>query len=128
MRAAAAILFATIVVLGAALAADQPDRILGPKPPAIVFKATIGWTLTGVARIDVDGDVRTLVIEGDVINDSDQDRPAPKIRLGLSDVQGYEMYYWTVHPDAARIKAKDWSQKFLLTVGNISCLLVCIFL
>jgi hypothetical protein len=109
MRAIAAILFAMIAASSAALADDPPERVLGPQPPAIVFKATIGWTLTAVARIDVERGARVLVIEGDVINDSAQDRPAPKIRLGLRDGEGHEMYHWTVLPDEERIKAKDWA-------------------
>jgi hypothetical protein len=49
------------------------------------------------------------VVEGDVINDSGQERPAPTIRLALQRSDGHEMYYWTVRPNDERIKAKDWS-------------------
>jgi len=105
MRTAAAILLALIVVSSSALA----ERILGPQPPAIVFKATIGWRLAAVARIDFERGEKILVIEGDVINDSEQDRPAPAIRFDMSDSLGQVVYHWTVRPDEERIKAKDWS-------------------
>jgi len=109
MRAIAAILFAMIAASSAALADDPLERVLGPQPPAIVFKATIGWRLAAVARIDFERGEKILVIEGDVINDSEQDRPAPTIRFDMSNSQGQVVYHWTVRPDEEWIKAKDWS-------------------
>jgi hypothetical protein len=105
MRKAAVILLALIIVSSSALA----ERILGPQPPAIVFKATIGWRLSAVAQIELDQGKKFLVIEGDVINDSDRERTAPTIRLGVRDGEGRELYHWTAKPDDERIKAKDWS-------------------
>lgn len=47
-----------------------------------------------------DGDVPMLSVTGQVVNVSDQDRIVPRVRIGLTNEAGREIYHWTfIVPD-----------------------------
>ncbi len=53
--------------------------------------------VTSVKRL-VDGE-RTLLIEGAVVNISDEPRPVPALKAILTDAEGLEVAQWTFAPD-----------------------------
>jgi hypothetical protein len=68
-----------------------------------------GWRLSAVATTDVQNGVDVVMIEGDVFNAGDSERPSPKIRLAVADSSWREIYHWSVRPDLQRIKAGDYA-------------------
>lgn len=98
-----------VAALVAADAGDRPERLVDRPAPTVKLKSSIGWRLSGVATMDLYQGAPVLVIEGDVYNVSDQERPSPKIRFGVRDAQGREMYHWTVLAVQPRIKPGDYA-------------------
>lgn len=106
------IVVAAIALLTAGLivhAEERPQPLTDRPVPVVKLKSSLGWRLSGVATMDVEGDAVVLVIAGDVYNISDQERPSPALRLGLSDANGREIYHITTRADRARIPAHDWA-------------------
>ena len=100
---------ALFVALIAPAHADQPERLTDRPVPAIKLVSAIGWRLSAVATMDVEGGRLVVKIEGDVFNVSDSERASPTIRLAVRDETGRELYHWTVLPDLARIKPGDYA-------------------
>ena len=106
-------MFITVALIVAALAParadDKPQPLTDRPVPIVKLTSTEGWRLSAVAGMDVEGETLVLVIEGDVINAGDRERPSPAIRLALSDKEGRELYHWTVQADQDRVRPGDWS-------------------
>jgi len=99
----------TFAALAPARAADDRPTPLSSRPvPALKLNGSIGWRLDAVLRMNEVKGKTVLVIEGDVINSSDKERAAPKVRLGIRDDEGTEIFHWTVLTDEPRIKPREW--------------------
>jgi hypothetical protein len=48
------------------------------------------------------------VIEGDVINNSAQERATPKVLFRVLGHDGTEIFHWTVVTDDPRVKPRGW--------------------
>lgn len=103
-------LFAIAVLFAATIAArgDTPERLTDRKPPSVTLAASDGWRLTAVLGMEVENGTLVLVIEGDVINATDQDRASPTLRFALRDTARREISSWTLELAEPRIKAGDW--------------------
>ena len=97
-----------LVALIAPTHADQPERLTDRPVPAIKLVSAIGWRLSAVATMDVEGGRLVVKIDGDVFNVSDSERASPTIRLAVRDKER-ELFHWTVRPDLARIKPGDYA-------------------
>jgi hypothetical protein len=93
--------------------------VLGPAHadtpvPKLKLNPSIGWRLEAVVRWEREKDILgdrkkdfdVIVIEGDVFNDSAQERAAPKVLIRTFDEDGREMYHWTVRTDEPRVKPR----------------------
>jgi len=98
-------LLMVLAALGPASAVAQ-ESLPAPK---LKLTPAIGWRLTAVLRVDVERDVPVLIVEGDVINSSQSERPSPTIRFGLLARDGAELHHWTARPNEARIKPGDFA-------------------
>ena len=92
--AAVAALFALRVPLVAAL----PQKGLSAEVQQLAFQRVHSETL-------VKNGVRTLVVEGELINNSDADVAVPAIRVSLRSPAGAEVYSWLVEPTKAGLGA-----------------------
>lgn len=104
-------LLLTLALLVAAIAptnADQPERLTDRPVPAVKLVSAIGWRLSAVATMDVEGGRLVVKIDGDVFNVSDSERASPTIRLAVRDKER-ELFHWTVRPDLPRIKPGDYA-------------------
>ena len=98
-----------LVSMIASARADNPQRLSERPVPSIKLVAAPGWRLSAVAQIDVQNGVEILVIEGDVFNAGDSERPSPKVRLAVLTKAGQEIYHWTVLTELGRIKPGDYA-------------------
>lgn len=89
--------------------AERPQRLSDRPTPVIKLVPAPGWRLSAVATTDVQNGVDVVMIEGDVFNAGDSERPSPKIRLAVADSSWREIYHWSVRPDLQRIKAGDYA-------------------
>lgn len=53
---------------------------------------------------EVDNGMLVLVVEGEVVNVSDQVREVPRIRIALRDVAGHEIAHWLISAAQARLE------------------------
>jgi hypothetical protein len=102
-------LTALLVALVATGAAERPEPLTRQPVPSVKLSAALGWRLSGVATLDVAGNVPVLIVGGDVFNISAQERPSPILRFALRDAGGAEIYYWTARLQQASIKPDDWA-------------------
>jgi hypothetical protein len=105
------LLFAFVTIVAAVVLAradDHPLPLSSRPTPQLKLNASIGWRLDAVLRMDEVKGKPVLVIEGDVINDSAQERAAPKVRMGIRDDEGTEILHWTVLTEEPRIKPREW--------------------
>lgn len=89
--------------------AERPQRLSDRPTPAIKLVPAPGWRLSAVATTDVQNGVNVVIIEGDVFNATDSERPSPKVRLAVADGAGREVFHWSVVPDLQRIKPGDYA-------------------
>jgi hypothetical protein len=63
-----------------------------------------GLVFTGLAtRIERQGGVAVLIVEGNIASRSDSTVAVPPLRFALRNVAGAELYAWTVLPEAAML-------------------------
>ncbi len=97
-----------LAALTAARADDPPLPATDRAAPTLTLTPALGWRLDAVVRMDIEGDTLVLLIEGDVINDGDSERPSPKVRFGLRDKESREFFHWTAQLAQPRIGPRDW--------------------
>lgn len=104
-------LFLAFAVLLAAFAAraETLPPLHDKPPPAVSFKPNPDWRLSAVVHYEVAGNVTTLIVEGDIINDTKDERATPGVRIGLRDAAGRELFHWTVAPVERRLKPREYS-------------------
>ncbi len=89
--------------------AERPQRLSDRPAPAVKLVPAPGWRLSAVATTDVQNGIEVVIIEGDVFNASDRERPSPIVRLAVQDNAGRDIYHWTVLTDLERIKPGDYA-------------------
>ncbi len=89
--------------------AERPQRLSDRPAPAIKLVPAPDWRLSAVATTDVQNGIDVVIIEGDVFNASDSERPSPTVRLAAQDNAGRDIYHWTVRTDSKRIKPGDYA-------------------
>jgi hypothetical protein len=98
----------SLALIGAAQA-ERPQRLSDRPTPTVNLVPAPGWRLSAVVTIDVRNGIDSLIIEGDVFNAGDSERPSPKVRLAVRDSAGREIFYWTILTDLERIKPGDYA-------------------
>lgn len=56
------------------------------------------------SKVEKDGDVVILIVEGDIHNASQAARPIPRLKVTLKDRGGKDVYFWTFAVDTASIE------------------------
>ncbi len=64
----------------------------------------LGFELTNLSQVtENEAGVAVLKITGDIVNITDQARPAPRVRIGIRDESAKEIHHWTAAPLAAKV-------------------------
>jgi predicted Zn finger-like uncharacterized protein len=104
------IIFAGVVVAFLATAVFFRNGIVAAWPPAVPLYETLGLSVeTPSFGLELrklnssqtfDGDIPMLLVTGQVVNVSEEARVVPRVRIGLTNEAGREIYHWTfVVPD-----------------------------
>ncbi len=91
---------AAVFALRVPLVAALPQKGLSAEVQQLAFQRVHSETL-------VKNGVKTLVVEGELINNSDADVAVPAIRVSLRSPAGAEVYSWLVEPTKAGLAPGD---------------------
>ena len=86
-----AVVVAAFLALGVPLVAALPRNDAPARTTELAFQQVHSETM-------VRSGLRTLVVEGELVNNSDMDVVVPAIRIGLRSAAGKEVYSWLVEP------------------------------
>ncbi len=64
----------------------------------------LGFELANLTQVtENEAGVAVLKITGDIVNITDEARPAPRVRIGIRDGSAKEIHHWTAAPLAAKV-------------------------
>ena len=93
-----AVLVGAFLALGVPLVAALPRKDAPAEATELVFRRVHSETMVRSGQ-------KTLVVEGELVNNSDVDVVVPAIRIGLRSAAGTEVYSWLVEPAKAGLAA-----------------------
>lgn len=102
MRALLPLLYVALTVGAWTTAAAPPTLDLNN----VQTVAAPGWRVVARTHMASGKSAPALVIAGDLINETDQDAQAPKLRIALRDDEGTEILHWTVLPNDQTVPAR----------------------
>jgi predicted Zn finger-like uncharacterized protein len=105
--------FAVALVLGGYFGRQL---VVDAWPPASRIYALLGVPVLPVNRLgfelanlrqvtETEAGVAVLKITGDIVNITDEARPAPRVRIGIRDKSAKEIHHWTAAPLAVKVAA-----------------------
>ena len=105
------VLLASIVAAATAVAARE--TIVSTVPQTAALYTAVGLSVhldrlrigPVTATMRIENDLRTLVVESDIVNPQGTSLTPPLLRLSIRDRQGATVYTWTTSPGAKTIAA-----------------------
>jgi len=68
---------------------------------------TRGFKIIASHSQELNNSVPVIVINGQIINETDRELEVPKVRLAVRDQAGKEIYHWTVLADQSRLGPRE---------------------
>lgn len=100
---AVVVVFVTLLVSAYVSNASEPPASDDLQLRVVVLE---GWRLDARSRREIENGVSSILIEGELFNESDRTVKAPRIRLAGCDAAGTELFHWYVLPDAETLPPK----------------------
>jgi hypothetical protein len=66
-----------------------------------------GFKIIASHSQELNNSVPVIVINGQIINETDRELDVPKVRLAVRDQSGKEIYHWTVLADQSRLGPRE---------------------